>query len=90
MKVQLWAVSFANNIGDFYELKFVWHEQPSHEEAAARILQQHYAGKKERMIINIAREDLTPMQTKMKYLGYKIIDIGLADPSSPATGIVQT
>jgi hypothetical protein len=83
MTNQTWAVLFTDKAGESHELEFEWNEQPSLEEAAGRIVQQHQERQQQPEIIDILRTDETPKQTQMAYFGYKIIDIKLVeDPAA--------
>jgi hypothetical protein len=75
MKNQTWAIQFTDKAGELRELEFEWHEQPSREEAAGRIVRQHQDSQQQPEIIDIPRTDQAPKQTQMAYFGYKIIDI---------------
>lgn len=79
MANQTWAVLFTDKAGESHEIKFGWHEQPSFEEAAARIVRQHQDGQQTPVIIDISRTDPTPKQTQMAYFGYKISGIKLVE-----------
>jgi hypothetical protein len=81
MANQTWAILFTDKAGESHELEFKWHEQPSLEEAASRIVLQHREGQEQPEIIDISRTDPGPEQAQMTYFGYKIIDIKLVEDS---------
>jgi hypothetical protein len=82
MKNQTWAILFTDKAGGSHELEFEWHERPSLEEVASRIVHQHQEGQQRPEIIDILLNDRTPKQTQMIYFGYKIIDIKLVEDSN--------
>lgn len=79
MTNQPWAILFTDKAGESHELEFEWHEQPSLEDAAGRIVRQHQESQQQPEIIDILRTDPKPKQTQMAYFGYKIIDIKLVE-----------
>jgi hypothetical protein len=75
MKNKKWVILFTDKSGESNELEFEWHEQPSLEKAASRIVYEHQKGQQHSEIIDVLRTDQTPNLTQMAYFGYKIIDI---------------